>query len=131
MRKSFFSFSLSLAALAAAAILVAAPAGCSARKRYPDPSPGWHSPDYSVVFGILRQLPGPTPDSPPVWTIRYGPDNDLHRGELAITPPEKMVGYSGGERVELRGHLLNQETADPYNGRWYVADSIQMWAPYR
>jgi hypothetical protein len=41
------------------------------------------------------------------------------------------VGYSGGEPVEIRGHLLSDATADAYSGRWYVVDSIQLWSEYR
>src|SRR4051812_35790677 len=131
--RSFLPPTLAAAPALAAALLAAAllAPGCSARKTYPDAAPGWHSSNYSVIFGTLRRLPGSTEDAPPVWTVRFGATDDPYRGELALTPPERMVGYSGGERVELRGHLLNQDTTDPYNGRWFVADSIQMWAPYR
>src|SRR5437660_582165 len=87
---------------------------CQERKRYPDISVGWHSPDFSVVFGRLLRIPLPAPDPgsptpPPAWVLKFdqgGPYN----GEIALTPPERLVGYSGGEPVEVHGHFLNQST---------------------
>jgi hypothetical protein len=117
--------------LAAAALL-----GCSAKKRYPDPAAGWHSLDYSVVFGRLTRVPMPAPDPstpapPPAWVLKFGEATDQYGGEFALTPPEKLVGYSGGEPVEVRGRLMEGGTSDPYNGRWYVVDSIRMWHGHR
>ncbi len=116
-----------IARLAGTALLLAALACCSARKTYPDPSPGWHSGDFSVLFGRLQRVPSPAPNTPPTWTLKFGTANDTYLGEVALTPGERMTGYSGGEAVEVRGHPLDQATTDPFNGRWYVVDSIRMW----
>lgn len=109
---------------------------CAARKRYPDPAVGWHSIDYSVVFGRLMRVPMPAPDAgtaapPPAWVIKFGETTDPYGGELALTPPEKLVGYSGGEPVEIRGRLMEGATNDPYSGRWYTVESIRMWRGHR
>jgi hypothetical protein len=118
------------------ALVASALLACTARKRYPDPAPGWHSPDYSVVFGRLMRVPLPAPDPaspapPPAWVIRFGDSTEQYGGEFALTPPERMVGYAGGEPVEIRGHLMEGATNDPYSGRWYVVDAIRMWHPHR
>jgi hypothetical protein len=104
---------------------------CNARKDYPEPAIGWHSPTFSVVYGTLRTLPGRTPQDNPTWVITFGSNSDPYQGLLAITPPEKLIGYAGGERVEVKGRILDQPTTDAFNGRWYVVDSIQLWSDYR
>ena len=117
--------------LALAALLLI---GCKARKDLPEPNAGWHSANFSIVFGRLARVPappGPNADAPPIWVLRFGSAKDTYQGELALTPPERLVGYSGGEPVEIRGHLLIDATSDAYNGRWYVVDSIQLWSGYR
>lgn len=120
-------FPLALAAL----FLFAALSGCSARKNYPEPNYGWHSPSFTAIYGQLQRRPGSAPDAPPVWVIRFGTPSDSYQGEFALTPPERLAGYSGGENVEIHGHVFDQQTTDAYNGRWYVVDSIQMWAAYK
>ncbi len=110
--------------------LVLAGNGCATRRSFPEAAVGWHTPGYTTVFGRLEKLAGPTADAPPVWTIRFGSQQEQYAGTFALTPPEKMVGYSGDERVEVKGHLFDQATTDAYNGRWYVVDSIQMWREY-
>jgi hypothetical protein len=106
-------------------------AACNARNAYPDPAPGWHSPDYSTLFGRLTRVPGPTPDDPPTFTLRFGDTTDSFNGEVALTPPERLAGYSGGERVQVQGRPLGQPTTDAYNGRWYTVDAIRMWSGHR
>jgi hypothetical protein len=107
--------------------------GCNARKRYPDAAPGWHSKDFSIIFGRLQRVvpaapPGDSNAAPaPIWTIRFGSSQEIYGGELALTPAEQLVGYTGGETVEVRGHLLTQTTNDAYSGRWFVVESIRMW----
>jgi hypothetical protein len=117
-------------------LAVAAMAGCKARKRYPDPAIGWHSPDYGVVYGRLFRVPLPAPSPgaeapPPAWVLKFGEAGESYAGEIALTPPERLVGYSGGEAVEVRGHFMKGATNDPYNGKWYVVDSIRMWYGHR
>jgi hypothetical protein len=114
--------------LALAALLLAA---CKARKDFPEPGLGWHSPSFSVVFGRLQRIPAAEADAPPTWALRFGTPNDTYEGELALTPPERLVGYSGGEPVEIRGHVLSDPAPGLYNGRTYVVDSIQLWSGYR
>ena len=105
-------------------------AACTARREFPEPAVGWHSPGFTTVYGRLQQLPG-TGDNPPVWTIRFGGAGDPYSGQLALTPGDRMVGYTGGETVQIKGHILDQTTTDAFNGRWYVVDSIQMWSEHR
>ena len=112
-------------------VLAAALPACKARKDFPEPGVGWHSPSFSVVYGTLRRLPGPNPDDDPTWVVIFGPAHGAYQGMLALTPPVKLTGYSGGERVELKGRMLDRETVDAFNGRWYVVDSIQYWSGYR
>jgi len=119
---------LTLLTLTLAALALLA---CNSRKRYPDANIGWHSADFSTVFGRLLRIPLPAPDPnsptpPPAWVLKFD-NSGPYNGEIALTPPERLVGYSGGEPVEVHGHFLNQPTNDPYNGRWYVVDSIRMW----
>jgi hypothetical protein len=115
-----------LVLLTAAALAAAA---CNARKDFPEPDIGWHSPNFSKVFGILRLLPGRNPGDKPTWVVIFGSTQDTYQGLLALTEPP--VGYAGGEPVELYGHILDQATTDAFNGRWYVVDSIQLWTEYR
>jgi hypothetical protein len=120
-----------LFAAASAFALTCAFSACATRRDFPEPAVGWHSPTFSTVFGRLEKLPGATPDAAPVWTLRFGTTQASYQGRLALTPPERLVGYSGNERVEIHGHVLDQPTTDAFNGRWYVVDSIQMWSEYR
>ena len=55
-------------------------------------------------------------------------DQYVYNGEVALTPTRSaLVGFSGGEYVEIHGHLLTEATNDAFSGRWYVADSIRIW----
>ena len=102
----------------AACLALAWAAGCNARKDYPDAAPGWHNGDYSVIFGRLQRVPSAAPDAPPAWTIRFGYAADAYNGELALTPPERMVGYTGGERVEIRSDRWKRSgTGAPHAAR--------------
>ena len=115
----------------AAAVLLLAIAGCKATKVYPDPYPGWHTGDYSTVLGRLQRVPAKNPDDHPVWVIRFGLDTDPYHGELALTPPERLDAYSGGELVEVRGAIHPELKYPDYPGTWYVIHSIRMWNPHR
>jgi len=119
--------------LVAVSLLLAAlgVAGCQTRKTYQEPDIGWHAGNFSTIFGRLQRVPGPTADSKPYWVVRFGRRDEPYEGELALTPEGPLVGYSGGEAVEIKGHFLGQPTTDAFNGRWYVVDSIQMWSSYK
>ena len=112
---------------------VVALAGCKARKDYPEPSLGYHSPNYNVVFGRLQKVAGRGENAPPTWVVRFGIPSDPYQGEFALTAPSPnfILGYSGGEPVEIHGHIFEQPTQDTFNGRWYVVESIQLWSGYR
>ncbi|HEY4330052.1 MAG TPA: hypothetical protein VGN88_09985 [Phycisphaerae bacterium] len=107
--------------------------GCKARKDYPEPNQGWHSGNYSAVYGRLQKIGGATADDPPTWTIRFGTGQEPYQGQFALyaADPRRLTGYAGGEAVEVKGHLLDEPTTDAFNGRWYVVDSIQLWTTYR
>ena len=120
------TLSLTLVLLSAAAL-----SGCGkARKAFPDADPGWHSRDYSIVFGRLQRIAARNPDEPPVWLIRYDLAKDRYRGEFALSPPEKLVGYSGGEMVEIRGAIKSDSTPGTYPGSWYEIHAIRLWTSY-
>lgn len=117
----------------AAAVLLAAMtlAGCQTKKTYRQPDAGWHSADFRTVLGRVRK----TSDDPAVWLLRFGTPSEPYQGEFALTvpadAPNRLAGYTGGEMVEVKGHLLDKPTTDAYNGRWLVVDSIQMWVNYK
>ena len=117
-------------ALSLLLLTVTALAGCKAKKTYPDPDPGWHSPDYGIIFGRLQRIAAKDPDSAPIWLVRYDFNQDRYRGELALTPAEKLVGYSGGEMVEIHGAVKTAAALGSYPGTWYEVHSIQLWASY-
>ncbi len=106
---------------------------CAARKRYPDPDVGWHSADYSVLFGRISAnhpaAPPTTPSHGPsaLATPAAKPPANSSRS----IPPNGMVGYTGGERVEIHGRRRTEPTNDNYNGRWYIVDAIRMWYGHR
>lgn len=101
-------------------------------KTYPDVLPGWHSPGFDVVFGRLARVPSKDPAEPPTWVIRYGLTNtsDPYRGELALMPADKMLGYAGGELVEIRGNVDPAFKSPTYAGTWYVVSAIRIWNGY-
>ena len=105
--------------------------GCKARKDFPEGEIGWHNPSFTSVYGTLQKIRGATDEDPPTWVVLFSGPQGPYQGMLALTPPVKLTGYSGGERVELRGHVLTDATTDAYNGRWYVVDSIQLWVGHR
>lgn len=102
---------------------------CSGKKRYPDPSPGWHAADYHVLFGRLQRVPAKNPDAPPTWIIRYGfNDADKYAGKFNITPPERLAGFSGGEQVQLTGAIHPEMTQPDVGGTWYQVETIRLWS---
>lgn len=129
MKRSGFFFqrcTVLFALLAAAALLAAS--GCGGKHRYPDPYPGWHSADYSTIFGRLQRIPGKEAGDPPFWVIMYGfIKSDGYEGKLNLAPPEKMAGYSGGELVEIRGRINTSYQHPDIGGTWYDVQSIRLW----
>jgi hypothetical protein len=113
-----------------AGLLVFALAGCKATKHYPDPLPGWHNADFSVVYGRLLRIPARSPDRPPVWIVRFGLGTERYGGELALTPPERLIGYAGGENVEIKGSVRSDLAHADYPGTWYSVQSIKLWSNY-
>ena len=114
-----------------AAVVLFSVAGCRATTTYPDPLPGWHNGNYSSIFGRLQRIAAAKEGVPPVWVIRFGLTSDPYQGELAITPPEKLIGFSGGEQVEVRGAVRPDLKYPGYPGTWYEVQSIRMWRSYR
>jgi hypothetical protein len=112
-------------------LLVSALPGCKAAKSYPDPLPGWHNASYTTVLGRLQRMPAVKPENPPVWVIRFGNAADPYRGEFAVTPPERLTGYSGGELVEVKGNIRPDMSHPDYAGTWYEIQSIRMWSNRR
>ena len=113
------------------ALLVLAIAGCKATKTYPDPLPGSHSADYSSVFGRLQRIAPKNPDNPSIWVVRFGLGSEPYGGQFALTPPEKLIGYIGGEQVELKGTILKGTPPQPdFTGSWYQVQGVRMWSNY-
>jgi hypothetical protein len=115
----------------AGALLLMGAGGCMKKKIYPDPLPGWHAEDYSVIFGRLARVVAKNPDDPPVWVVRFGLSTARYGGELALTPPGKLLGYSGGEQVEIHGQPRPELGYPNYGGTWYEVRSIRMWSGRR
>ncbi len=84
--------------------------GCGNRYNYPPGNPGWHSPHYHTIFGML-QLAGRQS-----LAVEYAPGNgpDPYHGELIITPPAAMTGFSTGEMVLLRGEVVQTGAGPAY-----------------
>ncbi|HVX83562.1 MAG TPA: hypothetical protein VH253_01975 [Phycisphaerae bacterium] len=104
---------------------------CSAKKVYPDPAFGWHNNDFSTIFGRLSRITARNPSDPPVWVIRFGAPADTYAGQLALTPPDMLTGYNGGETVEVRGRVRADLAHPDYTGTWYEVSSIRLWSPHR
>jgi hypothetical protein len=105
-------------------------AGCGGRKAYPDSQPGWHNDDYTTIFGRLSRRSGEHADAP-IWVLRYDFANaaDPYVGRVALTPAEKLIGYSGGELVEVHGKVLAKSDADPLGYYQFQVQSIRIWKP--
>ena len=117
-----------------ALVVMVAAGGCKSTRAFPDPYPGWHSADYSTVFGRLQRVPSKNPNNPPVWIIRFGLGSAPHGGEFALTPPEKFVGYSGGEQVQITGAIREEHPLDAipdYPGTWYDVQSVKLWSNHK
>ncbi|HUO10037.1 MAG TPA: hypothetical protein VM008_17155 [Phycisphaerae bacterium] len=117
--------------LVCGSLLLLVLAACHSKKRYPEPLPGWHNDDYSVIFGRLQRVVSKNPDEQPVWVIRFGLATEKYGGELALTPPQRLVGYTGGEDVELHGAVRTDLAYPSYPGNWYEIHSIRMWKPHQ
>jgi hypothetical protein len=117
--------------LLAVGVLLGNVPGCMKKKIYPDPLPGWHSADYSTIFGRLQRVVAKNVDDPPVWVVRFGLSTDRYGGELALTPPGKLLGYSGGEQVEIHGQVRPELGYPNYPGTWYEVGGIRLWEARR
>jgi hypothetical protein len=106
-------------------------AACSAKKVYPDPEIGWHNPGYSILFGRLERIPSRNPENPPVWAVRFAGAGAPYGGEFALTPPERLTGYAGGETVEIRGAPRPDLAHPDYAGTWYEVRGIRLWSGHR
>lgn len=110
--------------------LLVALGGCKAKHTYPEPAVGWHTNDFSTIFGRLLRVRAKNPDDPPVWVIRYGLPSDTYGGQLALTPPNKMIGYGGGEMVEVHGVVRLDLGHPDYTGTWYEVHGVKLWENY-
>ncbi len=59
--------------------------------------------------------------------MRFDQSTTKFGGELALTPPPKLIGYSGGELVEIHGILRPELGSPDYPGNWYEIRSIRLW----
>ncbi len=92
---------------------------------YPEPNVGWHSKNYSIVFGVLSQH-NTHGDS---WTIRYSSvyAGDPYGGKFALTPDSQLVGYLPGNTVEIYGHPEPKVRNKAGTGTLYKVTSIRLW----
>ena len=92
---------------------------------YPQPNVGWHSKNYSTVFGVLSQH-----DSRGIsWTIRYSSvyAGDTYGGKFALTPTSELVGYLPGNTVEIHGRPEPKVLNKAGTGTLYHVTSIRLW----
>lgn len=92
---------------------------------YPEPNVGWHSNDYSIIFGVLSRH-----DTNPVsWTIRYSSvyTPDPYGGKFALTPTSRLVGYAPGNTVEIYGYPEPKVVNKVGTGTLYHVQSIRLW----
>jgi hypothetical protein len=117
-----------LAPLLALPFLFLAPA-CKQRQTLPDIHPGWHTPGYDVILGRVLRKPPADPNDAPTWILRYGLSNaaDPYGGEVALMPQEALVGYGGGELVEVKGSVDPGFKSGTYAGTWYRVSEIRIW----
>jgi hypothetical protein len=106
-------------------------AGCGKPKVDAEPFPGWHSADCSTVLGRLVRVAPSKPDASPVWLVRFGLPTDPYHGELAVTPPSMLDGFSGGETVQVRGVVRPDLHSEDSTATWMEVRSIKMWSDYR
>ncbi len=101
-------------------------AGCGVTlHHYPKPKLGWHSKNYSVVFGVLSRH-----DTNPIsWTVRYASvySGDLYGGKFALTPTSALVGYLPGNMVEIHGRPEVKAPNKAGTGTLYAITSIRLW----
>lgn len=101
-------------------------AGCGAiLHHYPKPNVGWHSHDYSIIFGVLHRH-----DTNPVsWTVRYSSvyTHDPYGGKFALTPTARLVGFAPGNTVEIYGHPEPRVINKAGTGTLYYVRSIRLW----
>ena len=108
-------------------------AGCGSLPHFPSPSPGWHSPNYSVVFGVLER----SGKTPPIWTLRYAGITaaDPYGGQFVLAPASLLTGYSNGDLVEVTGRPPALPAKSPLEGRVaqrakpapYQVSGIRLW----
>jgi hypothetical protein len=112
--------------LGALALALPLLAGCGViLHHYPEPNVGWHSKNYSIVFGVLTQH-----DTNPVsWTIRYSSvyAGDKYGGKFALTPNSALIGYVPGNTVEIHGHPEPKRLNKAGTGTLYHVTSIRLW----
>ena len=92
---------------------------------YPEPHVGWHSKNYSIVFGVLSRH-----DTNPVsWTIRYSSvySGDPYGGKFALTPNSALVGYVPGNTVEIHGRPEPKMRNKAGTGTLYHVTRIRLW----
>ncbi|MGC9259219.1 MAG: hypothetical protein ACP5I8_03940 [Phycisphaerae bacterium] len=111
-------------ALLAVGLLFLAACGVTLH-HYPEPNVGWHSKNYSVVFGVLSRHN----TNPISWTIRYSSvySGDPYGGKFALTPVSVLVGYSPGNTVEIHGHPEAKAPNKAGTGTLYAVKSIRLW----
>ena len=78
---------------------------------------------------VVETKPGANGTIEPI--VRFGIKQDEYGGELALTPPEKLRGYSGGELVKMHGQIRTDLGAPGYKGTWYEVQGVQLWENYR
>ena len=92
---------------------------------YPQPNVGWHSKNYSTVFGVLNQHDTHGTS----WTIRYSSvyAGDPYGGKFALTPNSELVGYVPGNTVEIHGRPEPKVLNKAGTGTLYHVTSIRLW----
>ncbi len=99
--------------------------GCGELETYPPGQPGWHTPDYTVVFGRLEH--GPSDASQ--WMLRYESVTtpDPYGGEFLLSPTQMFNCLMPGDQIEVIGKPMAKSKTSARLATTYQVQTVYYW----
>ncbi|NNM86647.1 MAG: hypothetical protein HKL96_12930 [Phycisphaerales bacterium] len=99
--------------------------GCGELENYPPGQPGWHTPDYTVVFGRLEHSQSTVSQ----WVLRYESVTtpDPYGGKFLLSPTQMFNCLVPGDQIEVIGKPMPKAKPQAGAATTYQVKTVYYW----
>ena len=99
--------------------------GCGELENYPPGQPGWHTSDYSVVFGRIEH----SRSNASQWVLRYASVTtaDTYGGKFRLSPTQMFNCLAPGDQIEVIGKPIVKAKQSAGAETTYQVQTVYYW----